>query len=253
MLRTSHLSAFSMVVRLLRSRRCALRCLVAMLEAEAVQAAFLASAGEVQALMNHLGLAARSAPTAKLVFEADLRASLRRALQFGRQEMAFMEGPLGKSGILAQPTDVIVAARSKAPQFAAEIQWHPRGEDHAGFATAAIGDVAKMVVAKSHDAVEQATVLVGAPARFWRWLPGFAEDHLGFDLLCADTETPVSAKSEFLAGGTWSGLFEGGLDRELPDRFWTSLLDKVEVRSPWAEMELRLFEVKGLGSSASVR
>ena len=52
-----------------------------------------------------------------------------------------MEGPLGKSGILAQPTDVIVAARSKAPQFAAEIQWHPRGEDHAGFATAAIGAV----------------------------------------------------------------------------------------------------------------
>ena len=50
-----------------------------MLEPEAVQGALLAAAGEVQSLMNHLGLAARSAPTAKLVFESDLRASLRRA------------------------------------------------------------------------------------------------------------------------------------------------------------------------------
>ena len=66
-----------------------------MLEPEAVQAAFLAAAAEVQALMNHLGLAARSAPTAKLVFESDLRASLRRALQFGRQEMVAVEAPLG--------------------------------------------------------------------------------------------------------------------------------------------------------------
>ena len=89
-----------------------------MLEPEAVQAAFLAAAAEVQALMNHLGLAARSAPTAKLVFESDLRASLRRALQFGRQEMVAVEAPLGKAGVLALPTDVIVAAKTKTAQLA---------------------------------------------------------------------------------------------------------------------------------------
>ena len=58
-----------------------------MLEPEALQAAFLAAAGEVQAMVNHLGLAARSAPTAKLVFDSDLRGALRRALQFGRTEL----------------------------------------------------------------------------------------------------------------------------------------------------------------------
>ncbi len=112
-----------------------------MLEPEVVQGAFLASLGEVQTLMNHLGLAARSAPTAKLVFESDLRASLRRALQFGRQELVSVEAPIGKGGILSRPTDVLVAGRTKTPQLAIEIQWHPRGEDHAGFAQAVIGDV----------------------------------------------------------------------------------------------------------------
>ena len=224
-----------------------------MLEAEAVQAAFFAAAGEVQALMYHLGLAARSAPTAKLVFESDLRAAFRRALQFGRQEMASVDQPLGKNGVLSQPTDVVVAARTKTAQFAAEIQWHPRGEDHAGFAQAAIGDLAKMVLAKVSNAVEQATLIVGAPSRFWRWLPGYAEEHIGYELLNADTETPSSVKSDFLAGPSWSALFERGLDRDLPDRLWASLLTKTEVRSPWADMELRLFEVKGLGSLAAVR
>ena len=66
-----------------------------MLEAEAVQASFLAAAGEVQAMVNHLGLAARSAPTAKLVFDADLQAALRRALQFGRTEMVSVNAALG--------------------------------------------------------------------------------------------------------------------------------------------------------------
>src|SRR5436190_14384435 len=104
-----------------------------MLEPEAVQGAFLAAVGETQALMNHLGLAARSAPTAKLVFESDLRAGLRRALQFGRQEMVSVETPLGKAGMLARPTDVVVASRTKTPQLAIELEWHPRGEDHPGF------------------------------------------------------------------------------------------------------------------------
>ncbi len=224
-----------------------------MLEPEAVQAAFLAAAGEVQALMNHLGLAARSAPTAKLVFEPDLRASLRRALQFGRQETVNVDVPLGRVGVLARPTDVVVAAKTKTAQLAIEVQWHPRGEDHAGFAQASIADLARLVLARSRDAVEQATLVVGAPARFWRWLPGYAEDHIGFELLNADSETPVSVKSDFLAGGSWDSLVEGGLDFELPDRLWTQLLQKAEVNSPWAEMELRLLEVKGLGATGKVR
>src|SRR5437899_12293594 len=100
-----------------------------MLEPEAIQGAFLAAAGETQALMNHLGLAARSAPTAKLVFESDLRASLRRALQFGRQEMVSVEASLSKEGLLADPTDVAVAGKTKKAQLAAESQWHPKDSE----------------------------------------------------------------------------------------------------------------------------
>src|SRR5439155_26805118 len=73
-----------------------------MLEPEALQAAVLAASGELQALMNQLGLASRSAPTAKLVFDSDLRASLRRSLQFGRSEFVAVDAPLGKSGVLAR-------------------------------------------------------------------------------------------------------------------------------------------------------
>jgi hypothetical protein len=224
-----------------------------MLEPEAVQAALYAAGGEVQALMNHLGLASRSAPTAKFVFDADLSASLRRALQFGRTELVSVGGVLGKSGSLARPTDVLVAAKSKIPQLAIEVQVHPRGEDHAGFATGVIGDIVKMAVAKSKDAVEQATVLIAAPSRFWRWLPGYAEDRLGYDLLAPEADTPASAKSDFLAGSTFDGLFAAGLDREVPERLWTSTLGSVETRSPWTEMELKLLEVKGLGSPVDVR
>lgn len=224
-----------------------------MLEPEVVQGSFLAAAGEVQALMNHLGLAARSAPTAKLVFESDFRACLRRALQFGRQEMVSVEAPLGKAGVLALPTDVVVAGKTRVAQFAAEIQWHPRGEDHAGFATTAIGELVKMVVARMRDAVEQATLIVGAPSRFWRWLPGYAEDHLGYDLLNAERESPVSTRSDFLNAPGWEAMFEAGMDRQLPDRLWTQLLDSQELRSPWSEMEVRLLEVKGLGASGNTR
>jgi len=223
------------------------------LEPEAVQAALLAASGEVQALMNHLGLAARSAPATKLAFEGDLRASLRKALQFGRTELVSVEASLAATGVLAQPTDVVVAAKSKVPQLAVEVQWHPRGEDHAGFAGAALTDLVKMVVARSKGAVEQAAILVAAPARFWRWLPGYAEDRAGYELLDADADTPVSAKSDFLAEPGWDALFQAGLDPELPDRMWTSLTASADVRSPWAEMELRLLEVKGLGSSRDVR
>jgi len=223
------------------------------LEPEAIQAALLAAAGETQALMNHLGLASRSAPTAKFVFEADVRASLRRALQFGRTELVSVETPLGKAGVLAHPCDVVVAARSKVPQLAVDLQFHPRGEDHAAFATAAIGSVAKMAVARSKDAVEQACVLIAAPSRFWRWLPGYADERSGYDLLVPQPDTPASVKSTFLAGPTFEILFERGLDHEVPDRLWTSTVGDVETRSPWTELELKLLEVKGLGALKDVR
>src|SRR5213594_3741280 len=160
------------------------------LDGEAIQAALLAASGEVQALMNHLGLAARSAPATKLAFEDDLRTSLRKALQFGRAELVSVESSLANTGPLSHPTDVVVGAKSKVPQLAIEVQWHPRGEDHGGFAGGALEDVVKMAVARTKGLVEQGAVLVAAPARFWRWLPGFAEDRLGYELLGPEQETP---------------------------------------------------------------
>jgi hypothetical protein len=224
-----------------------------MLDPEAVQAAVLAAAGDVQSLMNHLGLAARSAPAAKFGFESDLRAFLRRALQFGQPELVSVDAPLGAAGILSQPSDVVVSARSKVPQLAVELQWHPRGEDHVGFANVVMADVLKMAMARTKNAVEQGTVLIAAPTRFWRWLPGYAEDRAGYELLNPEGDAPVSAKSDFLAGGTWDFLFAAGLDTDLPDRIWTSLFASTEVRSPWADLELHLLDVKGLGSVQSTR
>lgn len=226
-----------------------------MLEAETIQGATLAAAGDVQALMNQLGLAARSAATAKLQFEPDLRASLRRGLQFGRGELVSLEAPITTrgGGALTEPCDVIVAGRTRTPQLAVEIGWHPRGEDHPGFCLPVIHDIVKMALAQSKKAVEQTAVLVAAPARFWRWLPGYSEDHLGFGLLCPEDGTPASAKSDFLADRSWDRLFDEGLDGELPERIWTSLLCDEEVRSPWSEVTLHLLEVKGLGSLVPVR
>jgi hypothetical protein len=224
-----------------------------MLDAETIQAALLAAAGELQALMNHQGLAARSAHTAKVLFESDLRASLRRALQFGRAELVAVETNLGDEGILSRPTDVVVSARTRLPQLAIELQLHPRGEDHAGFATSAIGAVAKMALARSRESVEQASVLIGAPPRFWRWLPGYAEERLGYDLLAPEPGSPVSANGDFLGGPTWDPLFDSGMDESLPERLWTALMAGCEVRSPWLEFELRMIEVKGLGTVARIR
>jgi hypothetical protein len=96
-------------------------------------------------------------------------------------------------------------------------------------------------------------VLVAAPTRFWRWLPGYAEDRAGYELLIPNADAPASAKSDFLAGGTWNFLFDAGLDRDLPDRVWASLLASTEVRSPWADLQMHLLDVKGLGSVQTVR
>jgi hypothetical protein len=224
-----------------------------MLEPEAVQAALLAAAGELQALVNHLGMTARSAGAAKLVFGDDLQASFRRALQYGRTELVSMDAPLAGVGIAGTPCDVVVAGRSRTPQFAAELRWHPRGEDHAGFAQSVIADMVRMAVARSKNAVEQAAVLVAGPARFWRWLPTYAGERLGFELLAPEPENPGTSKSDFLAGPTWDFLFSAGMDSEVPERLWTSTLASAEVRSPWIETELRLLEVKGIGKLVSVR
>ncbi len=224
-----------------------------MLEPEAIQAAFYAAAGEAQALVNHLGLAARSAPTAKLVFETDVQAAFRRALQLGRVETVAVGLPMAGKGVLSQPTDLVVAGKGRTPQLAVEISWHPRGEDHAGFAQKAMWDVLKMIAARTQGSVEQAAVMITAPTRFWRWLPGYAHDHPGYDLLASDTDTPTSAKAEFLAAPTWNDLFEQGMDRNQPERLWTCLLAGSEIRSPWADTEIRLLEVKGLGNASKVR
>ena len=223
-----------------------------MLDPEAVQAAVLAAAGDVQALMNHLGLAARSTSAMKFGFEPDLKAFLRRGLQFGQSELVSLDAPLG-AGLLARPTDVVVSARSKVPQLAVELQWHPRGEDHVSFANEAMAEVLKMGLAKATNAVEQAAVLLAAPARFWRWLPGYAQERAGYELLSPDRDTPANTKTDFLTGGAWRFMFEGWPDPRLPDRLWTALLSDARVRSPWGEMELRLLEVKGLGSVQPVR
>jgi hypothetical protein len=223
------------------------------LDAEAVQAAVLAAAGDVQSLMNHVGLAARSAPAAKFGFESDLRAFLRRALQFGQPELVSVEAPLGVAGILSQPSDVVVSARSKIPQLAVELQWHPRGEDHVGFANVVVADIVKMAVARTKNAVEQGAVLVAAPARFWRWLPSYAEDRAGYELINPQPDAPASAKSDFLAAGMWDFLFDAGVDAELSERLWTSLMTNAEVRSPWADVDLHMLDVKGLGGPQRVR
>src|SRR5947208_456035 len=103
-----------------------------MLEPEAIQAAFYAAAGEAQALVNHLGLAARSAPTAKLVFETDVQAEFRRALQLGRTETVAVGPPLAGKGVLAQPTDVVVGGRTRSSGCWRERAWGTPGRPGRG-------------------------------------------------------------------------------------------------------------------------
>ena len=223
-----------------------------MLDPEVVQAATLAACGELQALLNQLGLAARSAPMPRLVFDSDLRASLRRSLQFGRPEFVAVDAPLGKHGMLAEPCDVVVTARSRAPQLAVEVRWHPRGEDRPAFVRQVMEDVAKLGLARSKEVVEQAVVLVAAPLKFWRWVETYAEEHAGYVLLDPAPESPASARSEFLAAPEWDGLLAEGKVDELPERLWTQLLGTFQIRSPWSDAEVRLLEVKGLGAVIAV-
>ena len=223
-----------------------------MLDPEAVQAALLAAAGEVQALMNHVGLAARSSSGMKFGFESDLKAFLRRALQFGQSELVSVDTALG-AGILQRPSDVVVSAKSKVPQLAVELHWHPRGEDHVSFANEAMEQLLKMAYAKATNAAEQAAILLAAPARFWRWLPGYAHERVGYEVLTPQRDTPANTKTDFLAGAAWRFVFERWPEPQAPERLWTSLLSDARVRSPWAEIELRLLEVKGLGAVQPVR
>jgi len=52
---------------------------------------------------------------------------------------------------------------------------------------------------------------------------------MGFELLNADPDTPASARSDFLAGPTWDPLFEAGLDGQVPERLWASLMEMAKI------------------------
>jgi hypothetical protein len=222
-------------------------------DADVLRAALFAAAGETQAVVNQFGLASRAGPGARLAADGDFRAALRRALQIGRAETVSMQSGLGGHGVLGEPCDVVVAGRTRTPQLAVQISWHPRGEDHAGYVVDAMREMLKMGLARAHGSVEQAAVVLAAPAKFWRWLPAYASDHPGLDVLDPDPETPVSVTLDFLAGSAWDGLFHSGLDAELPERLWSAAVASVPVASPWVDIEVRMLEVKGLGAVKPVR
>ena len=185
--------------------------------------------------------------------DGDFRAALRRALQMGRAESVSMQTGLGGHGVLAEPCDVVVAGRTRTPQLAIQIAWHPRGEDHGGYVLDAMRALLKMSLARAHQSAEQCAVVLAAPARFWRWLPGYASEQAGLDVLDPDPETPVSVTLEFLTGPAWDPLFHSGLDVELPDRLWSAAIASVPVASPWVDIEMHMLEVKGLGTVKPVR
>ena len=170
------------------------------MDADVLRAALFAAAGETQAVVNQFGLASRAGPGSKVAADGDFRAALRRALQMGRAEAVSMQTGLGGHGVLAEPCDVVVAGRTRTPQLAIQIAWHPRGEDHGGFVLDAMRALLKMSLARAHQSAEQCAVVLAAPARFWRWLPGYAAEQAGLDVLDPDPETPASVTLEFLAG-----------------------------------------------------
>ena len=47
---------------------------------------------------------------------------------------------------------------------------------------------------------------------------------MGYELLNPEADTPATTKSEFLGGSLWDAIFDEGMDHEVPDRLWTSLL-----------------------------
>src|SRR5437870_9508323 len=66
----------------------------------------------------------------------------------------FRSAALASKPPLNEPTDVIVAGKTRAPQLAVELRWHPRGEDHAGFAGGVMWDIVKMAVAQTGGSAE---------------------------------------------------------------------------------------------------
>jgi len=220
---------------------------------DVLRAALYAATGETQSLVNQFGLASRASPGARLAADGDFRTALRRAFQIGRAEAVSMQQSLGGHGVLGEPCDVVVSGRTRIPQLALQIAWHPRGEDHAGFAMDAVGALLKLGLARARGVTEQAVAVVAAPAKFWRWLPDYAADHPAFDVLDPDPETPASVTTEFLVSSTWEPLFDDGMDTELPERLWSSTIASASVASPWIDLELRMLEVKGLGQIAEVR
>jgi len=220
---------------------------------DVLRAALYAATGETQSLVNQFGLASRASPGARLAADGDFRTALRRAFQIGRAEAVSMQQSLGGHGVLGEPCDVVVSGRTRIPQLALQIAWHPRGEDHAGFAMDAVGALLKLGLARARGVTEQAVAVVAAPAKFWRWLPDYAADHPAFDVLDPDPETPASVTTEFLVSSTWEPLFDDGMDTELPERLWSSTIASASVASPWIDLELRMLEVKGLGQIVEVR
>ena len=223
------------------------------MDADVLRAALFAATGETQALVNQFGLASRASPGARLAADGDFRTALRRAFQIGRAETVSMQQSLGGHGVLGEPCDVVVAGRTRTPQLAVQIAWHPRGEDHAGFAVEAVGALLKLGLARARGAAEQSVVVAAAPAKFWRWLPDYASDHPALDVLDPDPETPASVTVDFLLGATWEPLFDAGMDTELPERLWSAAVASASVASPWIDLELRMLEVKGLGQIAPIR
>jgi len=220
---------------------------------DVLRAALFAATGETQALVNQFGLASRASPGARVAADGDFRTALRRAFQIGRAEAVSIQQSLGGHGVLGEPCDVVVAGRTRTPQLAVQIAWHPRGEDHGGFAVVAVGALLKLGLARARGATEQSVAVVAAPAKFWRWLPDYAGDHPAFDVLDPDPETPVSVTTDFLASTAWEPLFDDGIDTELPERLWSAAVASASVASPWIDLELRMLEVKGLGQIAEVR
>ena len=223
------------------------------MDADVLRAALFAAAGETQALVNQFGLASRAGPGSQAGGRRDFRAALRRALQMGRAETVSMQTGLGGHGVLAEPCDVVVAGRTRTPQLAVQIAWHPRGEDHGGFVRRRHAGVVKMALARAHGSVEQAAVVLAAPARFWRWLPGYAADHPGMDVL-GPRPRDAGERQARLPGRL-------GMGSAVPLRAWTSNCPSGcgrgprvgVVASPWVDIEMRMLEVKGLGAVKAVR
>ena len=189
--------------------------------------------------MNHLGLRRGPAPTARLAVDADFRTALRTALQFGRAEFVSCEAALGGHGVLAEPCDVVVAGRTRTPQLAIQIAWHPRGEDHAGFVGRLCG--------RAEDGPGQGAGR-GRSKPSWSWRRrrnsgggsrGTRRSGRVSTCWTRTRRSPASAKLEFLAGSAWDPTLRARHGRRTArtdcGRLWWPRSD---IGSPWVDVEI---------------